>query len=289
MIFVEDIAQPEGPVVLPDGSWLVVEMAPQRGCITHISADGKNKRVIAKTGRPNGLCVDKDGNIWCAESEVPSLLRVTMDGQVEKLLTECDGKPFLFPNDLCFGPEGALYLTDSGILFEDFIIDGKLHPDYENLNYDGCVYRIDLPSMKIEQIDSGIRFTNGIAFGPDNYLYVNESISGMVYRYRWENGAIVGGREDFGNVNDPALEGFKGPDGMAFGKDGNLYCTVYGQQDVTVLDPKGGVLRRIKTKGKNPTNVAFGLPGDQKIYVTEVECGTLEAIEVGVEGMPLYT
>jgi hypothetical protein len=31
MIFAENLGEPEGPVALDDGSWLVAEMAPERG------------------------------------------------------------------------------------------------------------------------------------------------------------------------------------------------------------------------------------------------------------------
>ena len=47
---------------------------------------------------------------------MPSLLRVTLDGKVETIATACGSEAFLFPNDLLFGPDGALYLTDSGFL-----------------------------------------------------------------------------------------------------------------------------------------------------------------------------
>ena len=75
MIFAGDLGAPEGPVALPDGAWLIVEAAAERGCVTWLSADGRNKTVIKKTGRPNGLAVDAAGVIWVAESKMPSLLR----------------------------------------------------------------------------------------------------------------------------------------------------------------------------------------------------------------------
>ena len=291
MIFTTGLSVPEGPVLLPDESFLVVEMGPDRGCVTHISPDGQTKRMIAKTGRPNGLAVDKDGFIWVAESKnpMPSLLRVTMEGEVEVFLTECNEEPFLFPNDLAFGPDGALYMTDSGIHIDEFAPGGKIRPDYMDVEIDGRVYKIDVQTKEIKKLDSGIRFTNGIAFGPDDNLYANETLTGMVYRYQWKEGE-VGPREDFGNVIDPeGPEGLKGPDGMKFGANGHLYVTVITQGDVTVLGPDGAVVKRIKTEGNFPTNLVFGPPGSRKIYVTEDQHGTMEVFDVDTDGLPLYT
>jgi gluconolactonase len=289
MIFAENLGEPEGPVALDDGSWLVVEMAPERGCVTRLDENGRMGRVLARTGRPNGLAVNGDGTIWVAESRYPSLIRLHMDGRSEVVLTACDGEPFLFPNDLCFGPDGALYMTDSGLLFEDFAPGNEIRRDFMEAEIDGRVYRIDPRTLGIEKIDSGLRFTNGIAFGPDENLYANDTFTGMVYRYRYENGRIVGGREDFANVTyKEPIDSPIGPDGMAFGTDGNLYVTVFGQGDVTVLSPAGDVVQRIETQGSLPTNVAFG-PDEQRIYVTEDEFGRVEAFEVATEGLRLYT
>src|SRR6185437_7349300 len=250
------LSNPEGPVALPDGTWLIVEGGAERGCVTHISADGQTKRIIKKTGRPNGLAVDSKGVIWVAESKTPSLVRLTMDGKAEVVAMECGGESFLFPNDLCFGPDGALYLTDSGVFIDKFVINGEIRPDYKDITYDGRVYRIDVGTGKVKKLDTGIKFTNGIAFGPDRLLYANETLTGNIYRY--ENGQRV----LFGNVIRPdAPPGWKGPDGMAFSTDGRLFVAVFGQQDVMVLGQTGAVVERIPTAGKLPTNLAFALPG----------------------------
>jgi gluconolactonase len=58
---------------------------------------------------------------------------------------------------------------------------------------------------------------------------------------------------------------FRGPDGMAFSDDGRLWCTVYGEWQVTVLDGAGRVVERLQTKGRLPTNVAFGPWGERRI------------------------
>jgi gluconolactonase len=288
-ILATGLSAPEGPVALPDGTWLIVEGGATRGCITHISADGKKKQVIKKTGRPNGLAVDSRGVIWVAESKTPSLLRLTMEGKSEVVATECDGEPFLFPNDLCFGPDGGIYLTDSGVVIDEFAPNNQIRPDYERVHYDGRVYRIDVATGKVKKLDSGIKFTNGIAFGPDRMLYANETLTGNIYRYRWRDGELSGSRILFGNVVRPeASAGWKGPDGMAFSADGELYAAVFGQKDVTVLGKQGEVIRRIATAGALPTNVAFALPGQKRLHITEYEFGQMETIEVSVDGLPLW-
>jgi gluconolactonase len=162
-----------------------------------------------------------------------------------------------------------------------------LNPDYRKLPYDGRVFRIDARTRAVECVDRGFKFTNGIAFGPDGDLYVAETLSGNIYCYDFADGRVRGNRQLFGNVIerfDPAE--LKGPDGMKFGADGNLYVCVFGQGDVTVLGREGTVLRRIKVDGSMPTNLTFGPKGEKKIYVTEVETGSVQVIDVDTGGLP---
>jgi gluconolactonase len=284
-----DISLPEGPLPLADGSCLVTELDTSRGTVVRITADGV-RHPIAKTGRPNGLALSRDGSVWVAESLEPALLRLQLSGEFTRELDQVEGRALLWPNDLCFGPDGALYVTDSGILVGDFLIDGKPIPGAENVTTEGVVFRFDPRTGEAWLIDEGLGFTNGIAFGPDGMLYANETLTGHVWRYRLEDGRLAGERELFGNVNDPdyTAPGLHGPDGMAFSADGRLWVTVFGQGDITVLDPEGEVDRRIPVEGSSPTNLAFGLDGDTRIYVVEDEHGSLASLDVGVAGLPLY-
>jgi gluconolactonase len=289
-IFVADMSFPEAPVLLPDGNFLFVEMGEERGCVTWISADGRARRTVARTGRPNGLAIDRELNIWVAETNQCALLRMSLDGAYERFAEDCHGERFLFLNDLALAPNGDIYLTDSGIAMEEFAPGGELHPDCKNLRYDGRVYRIDPDSGNIERVDNGYWFTNGIAFGPDQDLYVAETFSGRIYRYPWQDGRVTGPKEVFGNVLNPDQpEGVKGPDGMKFGRNGLLYVAVFGQGDVTVLDSGGRVVERLPVGGEWPTNLVFGPDGEQRIYVTEAETGTVRVAEVGTDGYPLNT
>ncbi|MCI0803146.1 MAG: SMP-30/gluconolactonase/LRE family protein, partial [Chloroflexi bacterium] len=63
-IFHSGLGEPEGPVLLGDGSWAVVEMSPETGQVSVISPDGSSNRVVVKTGRPNGMVQDTNGALW---------------------------------------------------------------------------------------------------------------------------------------------------------------------------------------------------------------------------------
>jgi gluconolactonase len=287
--FAADMGFPEAPLLLPDHSFLFVEMDPAKGCITHVSKDGRSRTVLARTGRPNGLARDRNGTIWVAETAQRAVLRMTMDGNCERFANASGTEPFLFLNDLAFAPNGDLYVTDSGIMLDEIAPGGALRPDYRDLVYDGRVYRIDVRTAQVETVDRGLQFANGIAFGPDSALYVAETLTGNIYRYDYSDGRVAGERQRFGNVIEHfnAAE-LKGPDGMKFAADGSLYVAVFGQGDITVLGARGEVRRRIKTGGAHPTNLTFGRAGTQQIYVTEVETSSVQVFDVGVDGFHLY-
>ncbi len=287
MIFCDDLMNPEGPVLLPNGDWLVVEMAPERGCVARISADGTERTELARTGRPNGLAIDSEGIVWVAESKnPPSLLKMSLDGQFEILMTGPEGDPFLFSNDLVFGPDGTLWMTDSGVLEPTWRL--FRNGEAERPEVDGKVWKIDLGTQTATKIDSGIGFANGIAYGQDGYLYANETLTGDIFRY--DVSKANPSREFFANAF-PEIEmddSRRGVDGMAFDDRGRLYVTVIGYGDVAVYNQDGSLDKRISLIDKRPTNVAFGKPGEKRIYVTGQEIGQMEAHDVDADGMALY-
>ena len=289
MIFFEGLMNPEGPVLLPNGDWLVVEMAPERGCVTRVSADGSERTPMAQTGRPNGLAVDSDGTIWVAESmNPPALLKMSMDGAFEIFMMGSEDTPFLFSNDLVFGPDGTLWMTDSGVLEPEW--RQYRNGEREAPVVDGKVWKIDLDAKTAIAIDTGIGFANGIAYGPDGYLYANETLTGDIFKYDLSKDQPE--REFFANAFpddvDP-VEGHRaGVDGMAFDDQGRLYVTVIGYGDVAVYSLDGTLERRIPLIGKRPTNVAFGAKGEKRIYVTEQEIGQIEAYDVDADGQELH-
>jgi len=286
MIYAKDLMNPEGPVFLADGNLLVVEGT--RGTVTKIVPSGRGTHIIATTGEPNGLAVDRHGNVWVADVRPPALIRLTMDGQFDRVLLDCRGELFRYPNDLCFGPDGMLYLTDSGFFTDDLAPGGVIRADWKTLKMDGRLYRIDPGTLAIEMLDDDLYLANGVGFGPDGGLYVAETVGGTIYRYDWHNGRL-GKRQEFGNVLiERNADDLRGPDGFAFDVNGKLYVATYGQGEVTVLGRDGGVLQRIATPGMQTTNIAFGPADEHAIYVTEYEKGTVERYEVDAPGYRLF-
>ena len=130
---------PEGPIAMPDGSILLVEI--KRRNLTRVTTDGKVEVVAEPGGGPNGAAIGPDGACYLANDggcfswidyggfTLPGPLpedysggrieRVDLEtGAVTVLYTECDGHPLRAPNDLVFDAQGGLWFTDHGIRLE---------------------------------------------------------------------------------------------------------------------------------------------------------------------------
>ena len=273
------VAEPEGPVSLGEGSWLVTDMA--MGRILRIDPDGQVV-ILAETPRPNGLAVDAEGEIWIAESIDRALIHLGRDGTLSTVSTGARGLSFLWPNDLCFGPDGAIYLTDSGVEV------GPFEADHTGVDVDGRVFRIDPGTGHTEVFDRGLEFANGIAFGPDGQLYVAETLGGTIVRYSGGTRVV---RSTFATVvehGERRSGRITGPDGIAFDAAGDLLVAVLGRGDVTVIGPTGQVIGKIGLPGTFPTNLAFGPRGSHTVLVTEGSRSQVLLLDWPVDGLPLH-
>ena len=139
-----DLAFPEGPVALSDGSVLLAEVRGPR--VTRVMPDGTCETVASwdnpATAGPNGLAVGPDGAVYICNSggfawheyhgvwlpALPgtgigqsteyitgSIERLDLDtGEVTVLYTACGGHRLCGPNDLVFDADGGLWFTDRG-------------------------------------------------------------------------------------------------------------------------------------------------------------------------------
>jgi len=75
-------------------------------------------------------------------------------------------------------------------------------PDID-VRYDSRVCRIDRKMCRGRRLDSGIKFTERVAFGPDKFLYADETLTKMIFGNRWSDRNRGGPHENLGNVDNP--------------------------------------------------------------------------------------
>ncbi len=250
----EDLVFPEGPAVLDDGSVAFVEVNRSQ---VSIWEPAKGTRKLAYTGGgPNACCLGSDGHLyvaqnrgivgsWRADEVRPgSIQRVSLDGKVETLVTEVDGVALRQPNDLAFGPDGALYFTDPGYF------DLETKPDPGRI----FVLRPDGSGSLLLELDA--TYPNGIAVEPDGSLAWAESYPRRLTRRR-PDGSI---EELAPLTNEDAI-----PDGLAMGMDGFYYLSVLFAGGVHVLDATGR-LREVIEVGAINSNCTFS---GRWLYITD--------------------
>jgi gluconolactonase len=282
LVLARGLAFPEGPVALNDGSVAFTEIRGQR-----ISrAAGGTVSLVARTGGgPNGATLGADGALWVAnnggiavgpggywfadEPVSGRIQRVTLDGECRDVATDLPGAPPQRPNDLCFGPDGMLYVTDPHN-WEDL---ANLGP--------GRVLQVDPASGRAEILAQVPLFPNGIAFSPDPArLIVAQSIGMKLLELPWSPGGLGEPRE-FAAL--PA--GF--PDGFCFTAAGECYVCGSMGDVIQVFDADGGLVRTIEfPSGSEPTNCCVDREG--RLVVTCSGSGELVALDLGLEPLPLF-
>ena len=135
--FTTGLRFPEGPIAMPDGSVILVEMFGPR--LTRVLPDGTKETIADIAGGPNGAAIGPDGAVYLCnnggcftpielgELVVPGpfdpsnyiggrIERVDLSsGAVTELYSECEGRPLRAPNDLVFDNDGGFWFTDHGI------------------------------------------------------------------------------------------------------------------------------------------------------------------------------
>lgn len=218
--------------------------------------------IGAGQGMMLGLAVDGVGRVVACAPGRGALVVLEEEG-LRQVLEQVAGRRLELPNYPCFGPDGALYVTDSGTWGRN----------------DGRLIRLD-PDGSATQVAAGLeRFPNGLALSADGRtLWCVESFSPTLSRID-----LAGdGRAEVVLRLDGTV-----PDGLALTDDGGLVISLYrpdrilhldarGRLTVLADDPQGTLLSA-------PTNVCFA---GSTLISANLGRWHLTAIETELRGIP---
>lgn len=277
-VIAKGLAFPEGPIVLSDGSLLVVEISS--GKLTKILSNGLVEVVCELGGGPNGAAIGPDGKVYICnnggfewvpayDSLVPggpaanytggSIQTVDLQtGHCETIYTHCGDVLLKAPNDIVFDRSGGFWFTDYGqrrLRSEDI----------------GSVFYARADGSEITEQIFPISHANGIALSPDETaLYVAETIEGRVRKYDIKSPGVAIVPEGLFNPESViyGAPGFDLFDSMAVEENGNLCVATLPRGGITVISPDGALIEFVKLPDSGVTNIAFGGDDMRTAYIT---------------------
>jgi gluconolactonase len=289
---------PEGPVVLADGSVLIVEI--ERATLTRISPEGGQKVVAYTGGAPNGAAIGPDGACYVCNSggfkwhEEPGMLRPIgqsdhytggsiqrvdlKSGAVTTLYGGADGAQLKGPNDLVFDAAGGFWFTDQGKTRERSIDRAS-------------VYYAKPDGSDLKEVIFPMLGANGIGLSADgSRLYVAETATARLWEFAITTPGTIdprpwpspnGGRLLTGSSNYQLF------DSIALERDGNICVATLINGGITVVAPDGHVLEHVGLPDLYATNLCFGGPDMRATYITLSTTGRLIAMQWPRPGLPL--
>jgi gluconolactonase len=281
-VLAEGIGQPEGPTILPDGR--VVFTNTFRSEIVAWDRKHGVRRYAYTGGAPNACLLGKDGDIyvancptaaqWVARDRRPGCIqRARPDGKVEIVADTADGVPIDGANDLCFGPDGRIYFTDSG----DYAPEIRPHPGRI------CVLERDGTAHILEELDH--TYPNGIALEPDGSIVWVESYTHQMIRRRSDGTKTLLHTFPEGHI----------PDGFKIAADGSFWVTTVTSGGIDIVSRDGTAVGFMPLDAV-PLNCIFD---GSALYVADLGqanpadpapmTGRLLRVEAGIRGMPLFT
>ena len=291
---------PEGPVAMPDGSVILVEIRSAK--LTRVAADGTKTTIAQMTGGPNGAVRGPDGKIYVCNNggfnwtddathgtrptgqatdySGGRIERVDIaTGKIETLYTACDGHPLRGPNDLVFDAHGGFYFTDLG---------KTRARDLDR----GGVYYAKADGSLIKEIAFPTITANGCSLSPDGrILYFVETESARL----WAMDVVAPGevrREPWPSPHGGRLVAqvggaFQRFDSMAVDGDGNICIATLMNGGITVVSPDGSSIRHIPMPDVYTTNICFGGSDLGTAFVTLSGPGQLVSFQWDRPGLKL--
>ena len=282
---------PEGPIAMPDGSIIVVEI--QRGTVSRVSPEGSIEVIATPGGGPNGAAIGPDGACYICNNggfewhERNSLVfpgdqpndysggrieRVDLSsGEVNVLYTECNGNPLQGPNDIVFDRQGGFWFTDHG----------KNRPRDKDRT---GVYYATIDGQHIREVIFPMEAPNGIGLSPaEDQLYVAETPTGRLWSFDIsEPGVIDGARRMLAQIPDYHMF-----DSLAVDAEGNICVATLITGGITVHSPDGERAQLIEMPDILTTNICFGGEDLKTAYITLSSTGGLVSIPWHCAGLPL--
>lgn len=276
---------PEGPVPMPDGSVLLVEIA--RGTLTRVTAAGQVDVIAELGGGPNGAAIGPDGFIYVCNnggmtfhrhddgSLVPAgVPQDYLGGSIQRvdpgsggwttLYRDCDGVSLNGPNDIVFDATGGFWFTDMG----KSRATGLDH---------GALYYARSDGSGIARAPVTLWTPNGIGLSPDGtILWVAETITSRLWGFDLVEPGKIGGTTDMltpGRVLGP-LPGYQLLDSLAVEADGNICVATPVTGAISIYSPNGQI-DQIEVPDRIPTNIAFGGVDQRSAWITAGASGRL--------------
>jgi gluconolactonase len=266
----------EGPVWLPDDRVALTSIS--HGCVYIVDPrDGALERIDTGGG-PNGLACSADGTLyvaqnggaWGASGTAEPGVQVITGSHVDYLVEGLGA-----PNDLTFGPDGRLWITDTRAQFDVSTPDAGLP---------GHVYATDVDSGDTRVvIGDGPVFINGLGFDRDgSRLLVTATLSSQLLSYVISPDGAVGASEIVHTFDD----GW--PDGMTVSAHGDYWVALTAADRIDVVDTWGRRVGEIGLPaGSLPTNVCIGGRRYDELFVTAAHSESLLRILFDGEVPPL--
>ncbi|MCY3841263.1 MAG: SMP-30/gluconolactonase/LRE family protein [Gammaproteobacteria bacterium] len=289
---------PEGPIALPDGSVLVVEIA--RGTLSRVTPDGVVEVVAEPGGGPNGAAIGPDGNCYVCNNggfewterrgriypgdqatdyRTGRIERIDLDtGTVEVLYDSAGDIPLKGPNDIVFDASGGFWFTDHGkTRARDRDRTGVFYAKADGSFIEEVIFPMEAP--------------NGVGLSPDeNELYVAETPTGRLWAFPLAApGKLAGERADRpdGGRLVRAGGGYFLFDSLAVDAEGNVCVATLIDGGITVLCPTGGEPGFVPMPDRITTNICFGGENLQTAYITLSSTGQLASMPWETPGLPL--
>ncbi|HZP46130.1 MAG TPA: SMP-30/gluconolactonase/LRE family protein [Candidatus Binataceae bacterium] len=271
----------------------------RNGIMYKVTPDGKVAELVhlPSGSIPNGVTMDRNGDIIYCDLGKEAVMRVTQDGKVSMVADRAGDLPLSLPNFATYDAEGNLYVSNSSTSNIHKIGDELTNPQPKGAL---CLIR---KNGRSEVIATDLYLANGTAIDPrEEAVYVLESTRFDCLRIPIKKDGTHGKPEVF-SKGFPAI-----PDGMAFDADGDLYITLPGKGKRPEDPPKDKILlptNQILKVDKNgnwtmliddpksekldhPTNCAFGGPGLQDLYFANLEGEHFSRVHTNFRGHPLY-